>query len=94
MKKIIAIFLFLAIGLAAGVMLSISPFQRDIAAKISPLRDFFVIIFFILVGSQINLTSILDNYAMILMFSAFILIANPLIIIIVMNHMLYLSVAI
>jgi len=35
-------------ALAAGVALSISPYHYEISAKMRPLRDFFIILFFIL----------------------------------------------
>ncbi|MFT4312600.1 MAG: cation:proton antiporter [Candidatus Woesearchaeota archaeon] len=39
-------------ALLAGVALASSPFQHDISLRIRPLRDFFLIMFFIFLGSQ------------------------------------------
>ena len=41
-------------ALVAGVSLSMSPYSQEISSKLKPLRDFFVVIFFILLGSKIS----------------------------------------
>lgn len=76
-------------ALAAGITLSVSPYQRDMAAKISPLRDFFLIIFFIVMGSHIYVENIASYFPFLIFFSLFILIGNPLIIIIVLRNLKY-----
>ncbi|MBU4070308.1 MAG: cation:proton antiporter [Nanoarchaeota archaeon] len=51
-------------ALVAGVVLSISPYSLEISSKIRPLRDFFLIIFFIILGLNIqisNISSVLTN---------------------------------
>ena len=40
-------------ALIAGIVLSISPYSTEISSKIRPLRDFFLIIFFIILGLNI-----------------------------------------
>ena len=45
-------------ALIAGVVLSISPYSTSISSKIRPLRDFFLIIFFIIMGLNIELQNI------------------------------------
>jgi len=67
-------------ALMAGVVLSISPYSTEISSKIRPLRDFFLIIFFIILGLNIqvdNITSILTNA---IIFSLIALILKPFII--------------
>jgi len=44
-------------ALIAGISLSVSPYHTEISSKIRPLRDFFIIIFFIMLGLQIDLSS-------------------------------------
>ncbi len=66
-------------AIAAGLSLGSSPFQLQIISKIKPLRDFFIVIFFIILGSQMNLGSINDIIIPGLILSLFILIGNPLI---------------
>lgn len=76
-------------ALAAGVVLSVSPFQREIATRIHPLRDFFLIIFFIVMGANINFLGIAEYIPMIIIFSLFILIGNTFIMTLIMRLMKY-----
>ena len=39
-------------ALIAGVLLASSPYSHEISSRVKPLRDFFIILFFILLGSQ------------------------------------------
>lgn len=68
-------------AIISGIALSSSPYQTEIASRVKPLRDFFLIIFFIVLGSEMSLGSI--NPASVLLpagiLSLFILIGNPLI---------------
>jgi len=71
-------------ALAAGISLSVTPYHYEISSKLKPLRDFFIIIFFIMLGSQMAFGS-LDNLLIpAIVFSIFVLIGNPLIVIILM----------
>ena len=45
----------------AGVSLANSPFKRELESRISPLRDFFSILFFVALGIQIVFTGILER---------------------------------
>jgi len=45
-------------ALVAGMILSISPYSIEISSKIRPLRDFFLIIFFIILGLNIQISNI------------------------------------
>jgi Kef-type K+ transport system membrane component KefB len=45
-------------ALLAGIILSTSPYSAEISSKIRPLRDFFLIIFFIILGLGLDLTKI------------------------------------
>lgn len=74
-------------ALVAGVLLSTSPYHREMATRIQPLRDFFLVIFFIFLGTNIVLTDISSQIAIILAFSAFILIGNPLIVLMIMTRL-------
>ena len=53
------------------------------------LRDFFIILFFIILGSQIVFTTVSENLALILGLSLFILVGNPIIVVILMKGMKY-----
>jgi len=76
-------------ALLAGMALAISPYRWEISAKMRPLRDFFIVLFFILLGSQMVFADISRYIVPILVFSAFILIGNPLIVMILMGALGY-----
>ncbi len=76
-------------ALAAGVMLSLSPYHTEITSKMKPLRDFFIILFFILVGSNMAFGDIRGLILPAMVFSLFILIGNPLIVMILMGILGY-----
>lgn len=76
-------------ALVAGVTLSLSPYSTEIGAKLKPLRDFFIILFFILLGSNMALGNIADLIVPTVIFSFFILIGNPLIVIALMGWLGY-----
>lgn len=64
-------------SLIAGMILSVSPYSTEISSKIRPLRDFFLIIFFIILGLQVqvnNFKAILFNS---IILSAVVLILKP-----------------
>ena len=76
-------------ALVAGIALSMSPFNYEISSKMRPLRDFFIILFFILLGSQMVFGNISELIAPAIIFSLFILIGNPLIVMILMGLLGY-----
>ncbi len=71
-------------ALIAGVVLSISPYSTEISSKIRPLRDFFLIIFFIILGLNIQVSNIGTIITNAIIFSMLALIMKPLIIMIFM----------
>ncbi len=78
-------------ALAAGVALSTSPFSREIGSRLKPLRDFFILLFFIMLGSQVILIDIWNIIIPTIALSLFVLIGNPIIVIILMNLLGYKS---
>ena len=66
-------------ALIAGVILSISPYSIEITSKIRPLRDFFLIIFFIILGLNIHIQNINTIFVNAIILSIVILIFKPLI---------------
>lgn len=66
-------------ALVAGVVLSISPYSTEISSKIRPLRDFFLIIFFIILGLNINLSGIQNVFLNAMILSLIALILKPII---------------
>lgn len=76
-------------ALIAGMTLAISPYRYEISSRMKPLRDFFIILFFVLLGSQIVFSNITQYIIPIIIFSLFILIGNPIIVMLLMKHLGY-----
>ncbi|OGL62722.1 hypothetical protein A3C09_00015 [Candidatus Uhrbacteria bacterium RIFCSPHIGHO2_02_FULL_47_44] len=76
-------------ALIAGITLSGSFYHREITTRIRPLRDFFLILFFIVLGTQFHLAGLSSMALPIICFTLFILIGNPLIVMIVMRLLGY-----
>lgn len=76
-------------ALLAGVLLSHSRHHHDIALKLSPLRDFFIMMFFVVLGTHVSVQSLEGSWLMIVLFTAFILIGNPLIVMVLMRSFGY-----
>ncbi|MFH1711794.1 MAG: cation:proton antiporter [Patescibacteria group bacterium] len=72
-------------ALLAGIAIAGTNFNRDLELKIRPLRDFFLIIFFIVLGTHLSFENFSQSFTQALLFSAFVLIGNPLIVIIVLR---------
>jgi len=51
----------------AGLSISSSSFQTQISARIKPLRDFFLIIYFVLLGLQVDFQVIVDMFPLIVL---------------------------
>ena len=76
-------------GFLAGLSLANSSTHWQIASRIRPLRDFFIALFFIFIGSTVQLGVLVHQWWLLLALSAFVLIGNPLIIIAIMRNMGY-----
>lgn len=76
-------------ALLAGVTLSVSPYKHEISAKMKPLRDFFIMIFFVMLGSQMILGDISRHIGLILTASGLVLIGNPIIVLFIMGRLGY-----
>lgn len=76
-------------SLIAGVMLSVSPYANEISSKIRPLRDFFIIIFFIILGLQLKVTNIQSILINSIILSGIVLILKPLFTMIIMRFFGY-----
>lgn len=76
-------------ALIAGVALSVSPYAKEVSARMKPLRDFFIILFFVLLGSNMALTTLSQILLPATLLSMFVLLGNPVIVIILMNILGY-----
>lgn len=76
-------------GLMAGVALASTPYRETIAARLAPLRDFLLLFFFIALGATLDLSLLGTHVAGAIIFSLFVLIGNPLIVLAIMGAMGY-----
>ena len=76
-------------GLLAGISLASTPYREAIAARLAPLRDFLLLFFFIALGAALDLSLLGANLPAALVFSLFVLIGNPLIVLAIMGAMGY-----
>jgi len=76
-------------GLMAGVSLASTPFREAIAARLAALRDFLLLFFFISLGAALDLSILGDNLFAAAVFSVFVLVGNPLIVLVIMRAMGY-----
>ncbi|OGZ01218.1 MAG: hypothetical protein A2946_03060 [Candidatus Liptonbacteria bacterium RIFCSPLOWO2_01_FULL_53_13] len=76
-------------GLLAGLALANSAENLQIANRIRPLRDFFILIFFAILGSSLVFSNLQGVILPVVVFSLFVLVGNPLIVLIVMGLLGY-----
>lgn len=74
-------------ALLAGVALANSPYRFHIMSELRPLRDFFVALFFVYLGSQIIFDDLAQYWLPLIIFSVFVLVGNPLIVMWLMGRM-------
>lgn len=73
----------------AGITIAPLPYAIHIGAKTSPLRDFFLMIFFIYLGTNLVFENISKMILPAIVFSVLILIINPLIVMLIMGSLGY-----
>lgn len=76
-------------ALIAGVALSTLPSRHEISARLAPLRDFFIVAFFILLGTRMVVSDFGTIVVPAIILSLFVLIGNPLLQLIVMGTLGY-----
>lgn len=74
-------------ALAAGVALANSPYAHEISSRMRPLRDFFIVLFFIVLGTKLDLASLGDNFLPAVALSGLVLVGNPIIVMSIMGLM-------
>ena len=72
-------------ALIAGMSLASSKYNLDLGGKIKPLRDFFIVLFFVFFGSQLAGPITLRLIEMAIIFSLFIIIIKPIIVMFVLR---------
>lgn len=76
-------------ALFAGVALASMPYAQEVGSRLRPLRDFFVVVFFIALGASLNIADVQTVIWQALGLSAFVLIGNPIIVMIIMGILGY-----
>lgn len=76
-------------GLLAGISLASTPYRETISARLAPLRDFLLLFFFIALGATLDLSLLGANVPAAIVLSLFVLIGNPLIVMVIMGAMGY-----
>ena len=73
----------------AGFALASTPYRESIASSLSGLRDFLVLFFFIELGAQLDFSAIGSQVPAAIVLSLFVLIGNPIIVLVIMGIMRY-----
>ncbi len=73
----------------AGVALASTPYRDTIGGRLAPLRDFLLLFFFITLGASLQLDLLGAQLVPALIFSVFVLVGNPLIVVLIMGYMGY-----
>ena len=76
-------------GLLAGIALATSIESYQIITKVKPLRDFFLTIFFVTLGMGIVFTNALSVLIPVFVFSAFVLLISPIIVMVILGGLKY-----
>ncbi|MFN3744001.1 MAG: cation:proton antiporter [Hyphomicrobiaceae bacterium] len=76
-------------GLLAGVSLASTQYREAIVSRLSSLRDFLLLFFFIHLGASLNLSALGNQIGPAMVLSLFVLIGNPLIVLAIMGYMGY-----
>jgi Kef-type K+ transport system membrane component KefB len=72
-----------------GVALASTPYREAIGARLVPLRDFLLLFFFIALGSGFDLGDLGNQIGTAVVLSLFVLVGNPLIVMVIMGFMGY-----
>lgn len=64
-------------ALFAGVALASLPYAQEISSRLKPLRDFFVVLFFIVLGESLNVSNLIAGIWPALVFSLVVIILKP-----------------
>jgi Kef-type K+ transport system membrane component KefB len=73
----------------AGMSLASSSYREAISGRLTTLRDFLLVFFFIDLGTRFELSAAFDQIGPALLFSVFVLIGNPIIVMVIMGALGY-----
>ncbi len=67
-------------ALFGGIALAASPYVQEIASRLKPLRDFFIVLFFITLGESLDLSNISSSILPAILLSLIVIIGKPFVI--------------
>jgi len=73
----------------AGFSLASTPYRESVAARLASIRDFLLLFFFVELGAHLQFDTLGEELLPALIFSVFVLIGNPLIVMAIMGYMGY-----
>ncbi|MFA9432525.1 cation:proton antiporter [Egicoccus sp. AB-alg2] len=73
----------------AGMSLASTPYREALSGRLSTLRDFLLVFFFIQLGTSFELTAAAEQIPAALLFSVFVLVGNPIIVLVIMGLLGY-----
>jgi len=76
-------------AIIAGVSLGASPYQPEISSRMRPLRDFFIVLFFVVLGSELQLTNVKQAMIPALILSVVVLVFKPILYYFVLRFLKY-----
>lgn len=76
-------------ALVAGVSLAALPYTQEISARLRPLRDFFIVVFFISLGARLSFGNLLEILPIIVVGCAVVIFVRPMIILTTMGLLGY-----
>jgi len=76
-------------GLLSGISLASTRLREAMAARLASLRDFLLLFFFIALGARLDLSLVGEQVPAAAIFSLFVLVGNPLIVLVIMGAMGY-----
>lgn len=68
-----------------GVALASSPYRLQIEGKVKPLRDFFVALFFVYLGTQVDFGYLKQTYLLISLFTLYAVLVKPLVFLLILG---------
>lgn len=76
-------------ALISGVALASLPYTQEISARLRPLRDFFIVVFFISLGTRLVFNNIGELIPLIILSSIMAIVIKPIIVLFIMGRMGY-----
>ena len=72
-------------ALFAGVSLAALPYSQEMASRLKPLRDFFIVLFFIKLGTDLNIENLASGLVLAIILSIIVMVLKPLVVMLSLN---------